>query len=72
MKSYPCVALAAALLLAWGVPVRADDKDDKKVAARLAKYDLKPVYTGSTVSSGPSFVTKDNLAPVQKYAGSYR
>jgi simple sugar transport system substrate-binding protein len=47
-------------------------KDDKKVAARLAKYDLKPVYTGSTVSSGPSFVTKDNLAPVQKYAGSYR
>ncbi|WP_415764918.1 sugar ABC transporter substrate-binding protein [Paraburkholderia sp. J10-1] len=47
-------------------------KDDKKVAARLAKYDLKPVYTGSTVSSGPSFVTRDNLAPVQKYAGSYR
>jgi simple sugar transport system substrate-binding protein len=47
-------------------------KDDKKVAARLAKYDLKPVYTGSTVSSGPSFVTKDNIAPVQKYAGSYR
>jgi simple sugar transport system substrate-binding protein len=47
-------------------------KGDGKVAARLAKYDLKPVYTGSTVSSGPSFVTKDNLAPVQKYAGSYR
>jgi simple sugar transport system substrate-binding protein len=47
-------------------------KDDKKVAARLSKYDLKPVYTGSTVSSGPSFVTKDNIAPVQKYAGSYR
>lgn len=47
-------------------------KDDKKVAARLAKYDLKPVYTGSTVSSGPSFITKDNLAPVEKYAGSYR
>jgi simple sugar transport system substrate-binding protein len=47
-------------------------KDDRKVAARLAKYDLKPVYTGSTVSSGPSFVTKDNIAPVQKYAGSYR
>jgi simple sugar transport system substrate-binding protein len=50
----------------------ADLKDDKKVAARLAKYDLKPVYTGSTVSSGPSFITKDNLAPVEKYAGSYR
>ncbi|MEX3953251.1 sugar ABC transporter substrate-binding protein [Paraburkholderia sp. EG287B] len=47
-------------------------KDERKVAARLAKYDLKPVYTGSTVSSGPSFVTRDNLAPVQKYAGSYR
>jgi simple sugar transport system substrate-binding protein len=47
-------------------------KDDKKVAARLDKYGLKPVYTGSTVSSGPSFVTKDNLAVVQQYAGSYR
>lgn len=47
-------------------------KEDKKVTARLAKYDLKPVYTGSTVSSGPSFITKDNLAPVEKYAGSYR
>ena len=47
-------------------------KDDKKVAARLTKYDLKPVYTGSTVSSGPSFITKENLAPVEKYAGSYR
>ncbi|HWT35486.1 MAG TPA: sugar ABC transporter substrate-binding protein [Paraburkholderia sp.] len=47
-------------------------KDDRKVTARLAKYDLKPVYTGSTVSSGPSFVTRDNIAPVQKYAGSYR
>lgn len=47
-------------------------KGDQKIAARLAKYDLKPVYTGSTVSSGPSFITKDNLAPVQKYAGSYR
>jgi simple sugar transport system substrate-binding protein len=47
-------------------------KDDKKVAARLTKYDLKPVYTGSTVNSGPSFITKENLAPVEKYAGSYR
>jgi simple sugar transport system substrate-binding protein len=47
-------------------------KDDKKVTARLAKYDLKPVYTGSTVSSGPNFITKDNLAPLEKYAGSYR
>lgn len=47
-------------------------RQDKKVEARLEKYDLKPVYTGSTVSSGPSFVTRDNIAPVQKYAGSYR
>jgi simple sugar transport system substrate-binding protein len=47
-------------------------KSDKKVAARLEKYGLKPVYTGSTVSSGPSFVTRDNLAVVQQYAGSYR
>ncbi|HKT95834.1 MAG TPA: sugar ABC transporter substrate-binding protein [Paraburkholderia sp.] len=47
-------------------------KSDKKVAARLDKYGLKPVYTGSTVSSGPSFVTRENLAVVQQYAGSYR
>ncbi|WP_321815471.1 MULTISPECIES: sugar ABC transporter substrate-binding protein [unclassified Paraburkholderia] len=47
-------------------------KADKKVTARLDKYGLKPVYTGSTVSSGPSFVTRDNLAVVQQYAGSYR
>nr|WP_322092149.1 sugar ABC transporter substrate-binding protein [Paraburkholderia bannensis] len=47
-------------------------KSDKKVAARLDKYGLKPVYTGSSVSSGPSFVTRENLAVVQQYAGSYR
>ncbi|MGA7814725.1 MAG: sugar ABC transporter substrate-binding protein [Caballeronia sp.] len=29
-------------------------KTDEKVKARLTKYDLKPVYTGTTVSSGPS------------------
>ena len=55
-----------------GAHIVAALKANEKVKDRLAKYDLKPVYTGTTVSSGPSFVTKANLAPVEKYAGTYR
>jgi simple sugar transport system substrate-binding protein len=47
-------------------------KANPKVVARLDKYGLKPVYSGTAVSSGPSFVTKDNVSLVAKYAGSYR
>jgi len=55
-----------------GARIVAALKSDEKVKARLVKYDLKPVYTGTTVSSGPSFVTKANITPVEKYAGTYR
>jgi simple sugar transport system substrate-binding protein len=55
-----------------GAHIVAALKSDEKVKARLVKYDLKPVYTGTTVSSGPSFVTKVNITPVEKYAGTYR
>ncbi|MBB3225985.1 simple sugar transport system substrate-binding protein [Luteibacter sp. Sphag1AF] len=47
-------------------------KANPKFQARLKEYDLKPVYTATGVSSGPAFVTKDNVATVEKYAGQYR
>lgn len=40
--------------------------------ARLKDYGLAPVYTKDGVSSGPAFVTKDNVDTVAKYAGEYR
>ncbi|MHC1480040.1 sugar ABC transporter substrate-binding protein [Frateuria aurantia] len=47
-------------------------KANPKFQQRLAEYGLKPVYTADGVSSGPGFVTKDNIALVEKYAGQYR
>lgn len=47
-------------------------KANPKFQARLATYGLKPVYTKDGVSSGPAFVTKDNVDTVAKYAGQYR
>ncbi|TCV95904.1 simple sugar transport system substrate-binding protein [Luteibacter rhizovicinus] len=47
-------------------------KANPKFQARLKEYDLKPVYSATGVSSGPAFVTKDNVATVEKYAGQYR
>jgi len=47
-------------------------KANPKFQARLKQYDLKPIYTATGVSFGPSFVTKDNVATVEKYAGQYR
>jgi simple sugar transport system substrate-binding protein len=43
-----------------------------KFQARLKAYGLQPVYSANGVSSGPAFVTKDNLAAVEKFAGQYR
>jgi simple sugar transport system substrate-binding protein len=40
--------------------------------SRLKEYGLQPVYTSEGVSSGPAFVTKDNVDTVAKYAGQYR
>lgn len=43
-----------------------------KYQARLAEYGLTPIYGARHISSGPGFVTKDNIAKVEKYAGQYR
>jgi simple sugar transport system substrate-binding protein len=40
--------------------------------SRLTQYGLQPVYTKDGVSSGPAFITKDNVDTVAKYAGQYR
>lgn len=47
-------------------------KANAKFKARLAEYGLEPVYGKRHISSGPGFVTMDNLAKVEKYAGQYR
>ncbi len=52
--------------------VQADLKADKKFQYRLAEYGLAPAYGARHISSGPGFVTKDNIAKVEKYAGQYR
>jgi simple sugar transport system substrate-binding protein len=43
-----------------------------KAKARFDAYDLAPVYGAKHISSGPGFVTKDNIAKVEKLAGQYR
>jgi simple sugar transport system substrate-binding protein len=47
-------------------------KANPKFQARLTEYGLEPVYTKDGVSSGPAFITKDNVDTVAKYAGQYR
>jgi simple sugar transport system substrate-binding protein len=47
-------------------------KANPKFQARLKEYGLQPVYTKDGVSSGPAFITKDNVDTVAKYAGLYR
>jgi simple sugar transport system substrate-binding protein len=47
-------------------------KSNAKFKARLAEYGLEPQYGARHISSGPGFVTKDNIAKVEKYAGQYR
>jgi len=43
-----------------------------KAKARFDAYGLAPVYGARHISSGPGFVTKDNIAKVEKFAGQYR
>lgn len=47
-------------------------KANPQFQARLKDYGLDPIYTKDGVSSGPAFVTKDNVDTVAKYAGQYR
>jgi len=47
-------------------------QSNAKFKARLAEYGLEPRYGARHISSGPGFVTKENIAKVEKYAGQYR
>jgi len=47
-------------------------KANPKTKRRFDEYGLAPVYGPRHISSGPGFVTKDNIAKVEKYAGQYR
>lgn len=54
------------------VKVEAALKANPKFQARLREYGLAPLYKGRHINSGPGFVTKDNIAKVEKYAGQFR
>lgn len=45
---------------------------DPKFQARIGAYALTPSFSANAVHSGPGFVTVENLATVEKYAGQYR
>ena len=47
-------------------------KANPKTKKRFDEYGLVPNYGPRHISSGPGFVTKDNIAKVEKYAGQYR
>ena len=47
-------------------------KASPKAKARFDAYGLAPVYGARHISSGPGFVTRDNIAKVEKFAGQYR
>jgi len=47
-------------------------KASPKAKSRFDEYGLAPVYGARHISSGPGFVTKDNIGKVEKYAGQYR
>ena len=52
--------------------VMASLKTDPRVQKRFKAYSLEPIYGARHIDSGPGFVTKDNIATVEKYAGQYR
>lgn len=43
-----------------------------KFQARLVQYGLMPAYGPRHISSGPGFVTKENIGKIEKYAGQFR
>jgi simple sugar transport system substrate-binding protein len=47
-------------------------KANPKAQKRFQDYGLAPVYGKRHIGSGPGFVTKDNIAKVEQYAGQYR
>ncbi|PUA19757.1 sugar ABC transporter substrate-binding protein [Glaciimonas sp. PCH181] len=52
--------------------IQAKLKANPKFQARLAEYGLAPIYGPRHISSGPGYITKDNIDKVLKYAGQYR
>ncbi|MGS0743862.1 sugar ABC transporter substrate-binding protein [Glaciimonas sp. GG7] len=52
--------------------IQAKLKANPKFQARLAEYGLAPIYGPRNISSGPGYITKDNIDKVLKYAGQYR
>ncbi|HTJ94336.1 MAG TPA: sugar ABC transporter substrate-binding protein [Pararobbsia sp.] len=52
--------------------IRTELQNNPKFKERLATYGLQPVYGGKNISSGPGFITKDNIDKVVKFAGQYR
>jgi simple sugar transport system substrate-binding protein len=54
------------------VKIREALEANPKFQQRLATYGLVPSYGPRDISSGPGFVTKENVAKVLQYAGQYR
>jgi simple sugar transport system substrate-binding protein len=52
--------------------VEAAIQANPKTKARFMEYGLSPAYGPKNISSGPGFITKENIAKVEKYAGQYR
>lgn len=46
--------------------------NNPKTKARFEEYGLTPSYGARHIGSGPGFVTKDNIAKVERFAGQYR
>ncbi|WP_323018351.1 sugar ABC transporter substrate-binding protein [Castellaniella sp.] len=47
-------------------------KANPVVKKRLEGYGLNPIYGPRNISSGPGFVTRDNIQKVERYSGQYR
>ncbi|WP_280153362.1 sugar ABC transporter substrate-binding protein [Piscinibacter sp. XHJ-5] len=47
-------------------------KANSKTKARFAEYGLAPAFGSRHIGSGPGFVTKENIAKVERYAGQFR
>jgi simple sugar transport system substrate-binding protein len=47
-------------------------KSNAKFKGRLTEYGLEPQYGPRHISSGPGFITKDNIDKVEQYASQYR
>ena len=54
------------------VAARAELEKDPNFIKRLQAYGLKPVYEARNISSGPGFITPQNIEQVSALAGRYR